>query len=264
MKRLIAILVVCLVILSLTIRTTLKKDIISNVSKTLRKNYSGGNNLKIAIIDSGIAKEQAANVTCIDYTEEGCEDYIDHGTPIYDIIANNKYGMTQNVSIYSLKVINKYSVASTQAIVCALEWCLENSIDIINMSLSFGAYNESIECLIQELVSSGVIIVASINNVSKKLDYPAMYNGVICVGKTDNPNQYSKENSIIFDDDYVVQAVGIQGYSKDYVGNSFLTPIVTGIIACLINKTLEERGRISEELVEQAKCVLEESNVNIE
>ena len=107
-------------------------------------------------------------------------------------------------------------------------------------------------------------IVSSIANTKKEVDYPSMYNGVICVGKTDNICSYSNANSIIFEENYSIKVMGKEGITKDYVGNSFLAPIVTGIIACLINETTEGRRWNSEELVEEAKQVLLASDVNIQ
>lgn len=239
-------------------------NIILDVAKTLRKNYGSGDNVRIAIIDSGLATVNYDEEYMLDFSEENVTtDFLDHGTPIWNILADKEYGLAPNATIYSLKVINKYGNASTQGITNALEWCLDNSIDIINMSLSFGVHNENIECLINELIQSGVIIVASINNVTKELDYPSMYNGVICVGVTDTPKAYNETYSIVFTNKYNITAVGIDGKLKDYVGNSFLAPIITGTIACLIDKTSEERRGTSEELVETVKYVLAVSNINI-
>lgn len=238
-------------------------NVIADVSQTL-KEYGSGENVKIAIIDSGLSDTYLPNEQLLVFSEDDtATDYLDHGTPIYNIIADEKTGLAHKATVYSLKVINKYGNASTAAIVKALKWCLDNSIDIINMSLSFGLYNENVECLVSELVLQGTIIVASINNTSKDLDYPAMYDGVVCVGATDEEERYSKTSSIIFEKNTNITALSLDGTFKNYAGNSFLAPIVTGTIACLIDKSSEGRRRTNDELVEMAKFVLKASKVNI-
>lgn len=266
MKRIILFAIALLLIIFTFVCKTQRQvtNIVRNISQNLRENYNDGHGITIAVIDSGMVIENFDDKNVVNFSEEDtATDSLDHGVPICNIISNEEYGLAPKATIYSLKVMNKYGNSSIVAIVNALEWCLNNSIDIINMSLSFGVYDESIECLIRELIQNNVIIVASISNISKEADYPSMYDGVICVGTTDRPELYDRANSIIFEDSYTVKSICVDGRTKDYVGNSFLAPIVTGTIACLIDKTIEERRGTSEELVEAVKYVLAATNLDI-
>lgn len=266
MKRILVFIVILSVLLAMSGCKSRNEtcNLAETLSMNLHKDFGYGEGIKIAVIDSGVKVSDINSEYALNFSEEDSViDNIDHGAPIMNILSDEKYGIAPKATIYALKVIDKYGNASTRAVYDALEWCLNNSIDIINMSLSFGIYSENIECIIGQLIDEGVIIVASINNSDKEVDYPAMYDGVICVGKTNMPDIYSEERSILFDDSYVIKAIGINGETNDYVGNSFLTPIVTGIIACLIDKTNVEGSGFNTELVNSAKSLLIQSNVHI-
>ena len=263
MKRILVFVIIFSLLLSSCSYTTepVSNNVIEAVGKTLRKEFGIGTEVSIAVIDSGTSLDKQNSEYALDFSEEGSAiDFIDHGVPIANIISNKEYGLAPGATVYSLKVINEYGNASTQSVYNALEWCLNNSIDIINMSLSFGLYSENIECIIDELVQQGVIIVASISNVDKEVDYPSMYNDVICVGRTASPELYAKDRSVIFLENYPVRTKGCNDEFKDYAGNSFLTPVVTGIIACLIDKTNIERSVSHEELIRAVKSILSTSD----
>lgn len=220
---------------------------VQKLSETVHNKYSCGDNVKIAIIDSGISEGQVVSKVINFSNDEDATDYIGHGSVVLDIISNQNYGVSPNAEVYMLKVIDKYGLASTEAIYKALEWCQDNEIDIINMSLSFGIYSENVECMINALISDGTIIVSSINNSNVEVDFPSMYDGVICVGKTDNIELYNKDTSIILKN---ISSVIIK--NKEYDGNSFLAPCVTGIIASSYNQKYE-RGNTNAEVIQIAK-----------
>lgn len=264
MKRILLFVIIFLLIFC-GCKTQSKTDnIVEEISTNLHRDYGKGNGVRVAVIDSGTTIDKANSKYVLNFSEqESVVDFIDHGVPIENIISNKEYGIAPEATVYSLKVINEYGNASTQAVYNALEWCLNNSIDIINISLSFGIHSENIECIVTELVERGVIIVASINNTNKKVDYPSMYKGVICVGKTNLQTLYSEDKSIIFADEYTISAIGCDGKMKDYVGNSFLTPVATGIIACLIDKNNTERRFTDEELINNVKSLLIQNDIKI-
>lgn len=223
---------------------------ISKLSETVHNKYGYGDNVKIAVIDSGILEGQVVTNAINFSNDEDTTDYIGHGSIVLDIISNPNYGISPNAEVYMLKVINKYGLASTEAVYKALEWCKGNEIDIINMSLSFGIYSENVECMINALISDGTIIVSSINNSNVEVDFPSMYDGVICVGKTDNIELYNEDTRIILKS---INSVKIG--TEEYDGNSFLAPCVTGIIANSYNQKYE-RGNTNAELIRIAKLII--------
>ncbi len=220
---------------------------VQKLSETVHNKYSYGDNVKIAIIDSGISEGQVVSKAINFSNDEDTTDYIGHGSVVLDIIFNQNYGISPNAEVYMLKVIDKYGLASTEDIYEALEWCKDNEIDIINISLSFGIYSENVECVISSLISEGAVIVSSINNSNVQSDFPAMYDGVICVGKTENIELYNEDTSIILKN---INAVKIG--TEEYDGNSFLAPCVTGIIASSYNQKYE-RGNTNADMIQIAK-----------
>lgn len=220
---------------------------ISKLSETVHNKYGYGDNVKIAVIDSGISEGQVVTNAINFSNDENTTDYIGHGSIVLDIISNQSYGISPNAEVYMLKVINKHGLASTEAIYRALEWCQYNEIDIVNMSLSFGIYSENVECMISTLISEGVIIVSSISNSNVQSDFPSMYDGVICVGKTENIELYNENTRVILKS---INSVKIG--TEEYDGNSFLTPCVTGIIASSYNQKYEG-GNTNAELIRIAK-----------
>ena len=239
-------------------------NIIQELASILNEDEGKGEGVRVAVIDSGTTAENEHSGYALNFSEEDNGiDGINHGVPIMNIISHEKFGLSPKVTIYSLKVINKYGNASTESIYQALEWCLNNSIDLINMSLSFGIHSENIECLVSELVNKGVIIVASINNDNRTIDYPSMYDGVICVGKTNSLDLYEKDRCVIFQCDQTITIEALNGEEKDFVGNSYLTPVVTGIIACLIDKNNMEGSVSNAELITAVKAILNRSNVSV-
>lgn len=236
------------------------EDILSMVRNSIvEQNIRMGDNVRIAILDSGVNSSVVPKTKCINYSEEfGVEDNLDHGMPIYNIIKDSKVGIATNSEVYCIKIANEYGFASMKALENALIWCYENDINIVNLSMSYSVYNENVIAAIEMLVEKGVIIVAAINNSLVVNDYPAMYDGIIAVGYTKNKSNYNDKLSIFFDNQYPIRTISYDGLYKEYVGNSFLAPIVTGIIACIISDDIKsmKEGNSIEQLISKVTAML--------
>ncbi len=252
MKKIVA-LVLAVVIFSLFCLMLPNHDTLEKVCAVLVKRTDAkGEKVRIAIIDSGVDSDLLSSDNSIDFSKDGTDaDIIDHGTPVFNIIKK----IASNAEIFSLKVVNKSGIVSMNSLVRALEWCVENNVDIINMSLSFSMYDENVENLCDTLIGSGVIIVSSINNEMSQIDYPSMYKGVIAVGYTENCNLYDTNTSIIFRTPHKIKTISHNGSLMKYEGNSILAPIVTGILADLLSDDNNKRGKgdSNGELVQVAK-----------
>ncbi|MFA7746556.1 S8 family serine peptidase, partial [Salinicoccus roseus] len=69
------------------------------------------------------------------------DDDVGHGTAIAGIIAakDNSFGLVgiaPDTEIYSVKVLNSEAKGSLDTLVKGIEWCIDNNIQVIN--LSFG------------------------------------------------------------------------------------------------------------------------------
>lgn len=162
--------------------------------------------VKVAIIDSGIDykhedfdKTILPGYNFLDRNED-VNDHWGHGTAISGIIAavgNNNVGIAgaaYGVNVIPLKVVD-YNRADLELVNNALDWCIHNDVDIINISMGITERSEMfrdytwkskikrMKASIRALVEKGVIIVSAIgNDGGEEMDFPSCMKEVIAVG----------------------------------------------------------------------------------
>ena len=201
--------------------------------------YTIGENIKIAILDTGIDYTHDDLKNCIkggiDFTTKNKNDYTDrygHGTFCAGIIGSkNVNGIAPNSEIYSIKIVNDNGEGSEEWIKLGLMWCLQNKINIVSISLAYKQYNENIYSIIQKMNKYGIIIVAANNNEAIP-DYPALYPEVISCS---NINKNIKD--IVIPGDDILSTYLCNSFNKNS-GSSFSCACITGIIALLQSKNL--------------------------
>ena len=165
-----------------------------------------GKGVRVGIIDSGI-----------DYTHPDLKDnYIDgknfisrgrpsndpidvygHGTHVAGTVCASMngwgaVGVAPSCDLYALKVLNDSGSGRTSDILAAVEWAVEQELDVINLSLgSLGNPGATAEAVYQAAYEAGLVIVAAAGN-SGTTDtsevntiWPANYDSVIAVAATD-------------------------------------------------------------------------------
>lgn len=166
--------------------------------------------VKVAIIDSGVNYSEDINVVVRKnfIQDDECsslyEDFCDHGTAVAGIIGalDNEIGITginPNVEIYSARVLDDKLEAPVERIIDALNWAVENDVDIINMS--FGVHQDVPELhqAINSAYEQGILLVAAIGNEGE-IVYPAAYKEVIAVGAVNasgNPIQSVTADNVV-------------------------------------------------------------------
>ena len=102
---------------------------------------------------------------------------------------NALLGVAPNATLVSVRVLNSNGRGSTAEIAAGIDWCIDNNIDIINMSL--GGTQSSAEYVVVETAwSAGLLIVACAGNsgndegTGENVWYPAAYDDVIAVAAT--------------------------------------------------------------------------------
>ncbi|MGQ9733227.1 MAG: S8 family serine peptidase, partial [Candidatus Zipacnadales bacterium] len=117
----------------------------------------------VAIIDAGFlgytGAELPASVTARSFRADGIIDGItDHGTAVAEIVAD----MAPNATMYLL------AVATTMDAESAFEWCLQNDIDIVTLSLGWveGPFDgtHSLDRVVDRVRAGGVLPVKSSGN----------------------------------------------------------------------------------------------------
>lgn len=164
-------------------------------------------NVRIAVIDSGIdtQHEDFDDTICQGYNfvenNKDVRDKSGHGTGVIGIIAavaNNQLGIAgaaYGAKIIPLKVIDDKQYVNIHRIIKALDWCILNNIDIINISMGIDCcywrygdfFNKNclrkIELCINKAIENNIIIISSLGNKSRRgMDFPANISKVIGVG----------------------------------------------------------------------------------
>lgn len=110
---------------------------------------------------------------------------INHGCICYQVLYENTRDI--EYTLHCIEVIgNNEKKSNIKNLITALEWCLENKIQII--SLSVGTRDtvdgEMLNSIIGKLYDKGIIVVAAFNN-QDTLTYPAVLKTVIgvCIDK---------------------------------------------------------------------------------
>ena len=227
-----------------------KKQYVSDLVKKIRysKNYGNyrGKSIKIAIIDSGVYANHndfSINIkkgyNFID-NDEIMDDSNGHGTQITGIIGsadNNKgvVGIAPMADIYPLKILDNNGRSKVDKVIEALDWCIKNNINIINLSFSINVNNSNLYEKINQVTELGIIVVASYSNLKNTYDYPAMYDNVIGVKGTNKEKVYV-DNDIFYAYGEKIVTTNNDGEYIRVSGNSFASAQVTGVVALIIER----------------------------
>jgi subtilisin family serine protease len=200
-------------------------------------------------MDSGINKhlDLGGNIkegyNAINPSELPVDDY-GHGTLVCGVIAaqNNDIGIVgiaPDVELYPIKVLDKYGEGNISVIANAVDWCVKNKIQIINMSFAIEEDKLLLRDAIMEAIDSGIIVVASGSNTyGGEVGYPASYERVISVTAIDKRFKIGK-TSPRGKIDFSAPGVSIVSTSNDgdyeeFTGTSLAAPHITGLIALVL------------------------------
>ncbi|TLM73246.1 S8 family serine peptidase [Pseudarthrobacter sp. NamB4] len=187
-----------------------------------------GNGIRVAIIDSGVAinhEDISAKVVARENFSDTAirpdhpEDYdqYGHGTHVAGIVAaehdaEGVAGVCPGCTILDAKVLNDRGIASSSAIVKAIEWAVDNDAKVINMSLGQRVSSRTLEAAVDNAWKKGVVIVAAAGNAGTEAPmYPAAYKKVIAVAATDNND--AKAHFSTYGEWVDVAAPGVDVYS---------------------------------------------------
>lgn len=226
------------------------------------KGYTG-DGVKVAILDSGCIQHPDLINNIIggkNFTTEGSEtDYNDlngHGTHVAGIIAGNGkvMGVAPNAKLLILKVLDKTGNGNCQGIYDAINYAIEQKVDIINMSLGIAINVNEIHTMLKKAVDNNICVVCACGNegdgkaFTDEYSYPAGYNEAISVGAIDNARVNAVFTNSNKEVDLVAHGVNVVSTHLNYgyrsmSGTSQATPHVTGALALLkeyYRKTFEK------------------------
>ncbi|HAL73556.1 MAG TPA: peptidase S8/S53 subtilisin kexin sedolisin [Clostridiales bacterium] len=230
-----------------------------------------GAGVKIAIIDTGVdynhpdlAGRYAGGYDFVNNDSNPMDDN-NHGTHVAGTIAAvineaGIVGVAPEVSVYALKVLNRRGSGNFSDVIAALDWCVENGIQVTNNS--FGSSTDpgiSVQLAYDNAYNAGVLHVASAGNsgtsdgTGNTVGFPAQYESVIAVAATDSLNQRASFSST--GPAVELAAPGSNIYSTirngsyaTYSGTSMASPHVAGTAALVIASGISGPASIRSQL----------------
>jgi len=223
-------------------------------------NYTlGSNQIKIAILDSGILASHPEftgrllpGYDFVNDDTDPTDDY-GHGTHVAGIAAagaNNGIGMVgicPDCAIIPVKVLNQSNQGTWSAVAAGIVYAVDAGANVINLSLGGASSSQIVEDAVQYATEHNVLVIAAAGNSrSNQPFYPAALDDVVGVAATRNDDtSWSLSNYGPFVE---VSAPGYAIYSTyndlgntysgyNYMsGTSMATPHVAGLAGLLLSQ----------------------------
>jgi subtilisin len=222
-----------------------------------------GDDVKVAICDTGIdldhpdlSENIAADVNLIKPKKSGDDDS-GHGTLVAGIVAavDNKIGIVgvgPKIALCSVKILDKNGKGWLSDLIDAFDWCVDNEIDVINMSFGTLETNTSFQEAVKNVYDAGIVLVAAAGNDGQEggnIFYPARYPETIAVSAVDELGCFAPFSSYGAEIDIAAPGVDIKstyengGYDISS-GTSLAAPHVAATAALIL--TTSPHGPIDE------------------
>jgi subtilisin len=227
-----------------------------------------GNEVKIAIIDTGIDKDHPdlqANIkggrnfvskpSWRPADPDKWDDDNGHGTHCAGIVAavDNEVGVigvAPEADLYGVKVLDRAGSGYESDVIAGIQWSKDNGMQVISMSLG-GGYSESMETACSEADGAGIVVVAAAGNSGpgdNTVLYPAKYESVIAVSATNDGDSLADFSGR--GPEVELAAPGVSIYSTvpggydTYSGTSMACPHVAGTAALVIYSGITDNGDV--------------------
>lgn len=210
-----------------------------------------GVGVKVAILDTGIDIDHpdlidnlSGGINIINY-RKSYDDDNGHGTHVAGIVAGvdneiGVVGVAPGVSLYGVKVLNRRGQGWLSDVIDGLDWCVNNGMDIINMSFGSSSGNQTFQEAIAKVYQAGIVQVAAAGNEYEgPVDYPAAYPETIAVSAIDSSDNFAEFSSAGPEVDLTAPGVDIfspykgDGY-KTLSGTSMAAPHLAGVVALIL------------------------------
>ncbi|MCI9417096.1 MAG: S8 family peptidase [Eubacterium sp.] len=237
---------------------------------------AGRQKVKVAVLDSGVDYVSGINLTGYVNFIEGEEelspmfqDFSGHGTGIAGIVTgtgeNGVYGVNPDVELYSVKVLDGDNKAPLSRIIRGIYWCMENDIDIINMSFGTTVCSQALKQAVSDAYAANILMVGAAGNGGGDVEYPAAFEEVMAVAATDAQAQMcdfsnTGEELDIAAPGEKIRTSGFFGGSVVTHGTSIAVPHVTGVASLLWEKDLSKSNEFIRQLISYSSRKIEGVN----
>jgi subtilisin len=210
-----------------------------------------GRGVRVAVLDSGVDRDHPAvggvdravvverdpaSPDGVRVTEGPHDDLYGHGTACAAIIRS----LAPDVELVSVRVLGDDLKGSAFAFAHGLDWCIEQGVHIVNLSLSTrnDDYAETFWDLVDQAYYRNVLLVSALNNEPTR-SIPSEYAGVFsvaCAPGRDrerfwyNPNGPAEWGAAGID----VEVAWGGGGTVTATGNSFAAPVIAGHLARIL------------------------------
>lgn len=201
--------------------------------------------IKVAIIDDGVNIKCAKDIklcgnfvlvdNCVIEHNENDYNGSSHGTECAAVFCS----YARNYELFSIKILNEKRTGCKYDLLAALKWCLDNGIELINLSIGSFCYQDydEIKTIIDKLQAQGIIIVAACSNRNIRT-YPASLPEVIGV-RTDRTGTLLENEYVFIDKPH--DGIHIVAYSKFQIhlaggekilfpSNSYAAPYISALV----------------------------------
>ncbi len=222
-----------------------------------------GTGIKVAVIDTGInylhEDLQLNYESGYDFVNHDDDPFDDngHGSHCAGIIAAqdnaiNVVGVAPEAKLFALKVLNAQGNGYTSDIIAAIQWSIDNDMDIVSMSFGSSTPSTPLQQVCSTAFASGIVLVAAAGNngaawSGTNILYPARYAEVIAVGATNENNVRASFSNTGPELDIMAPGVNIystyidvtnDGKNQDswlMSGTSMAAPHIAGTAALILN-----------------------------
>lgn len=232
--------------------------------------------VKVAVLDSGVDFVSGVNLAgTVNFVDEEdnitvwYQDLTGHGTSIASIIVgdgeNVVQGVNPNVELYSVKVLDENNQATISRIIQGIYWCIENDINIINMSFGTATYSKTLKKAVEDAYKANILMVAAAGNHNSDVEYPAAFEEVMAVAATNTESEISDFSNTGDELDIAapgekVRVLGFFGFNGVTHGTSVAVPHVVGVASLLWEKDLSKPNEFIRQLIIDSSKNIENTN----
>lgn len=166
-----------------------------------------GEGIKIAIIDSGLdGKHKDLKEVNVkegrDFTEKEKQpekwnyDKVGHGSHVAGVIVSqaNNEGMRGFASAADIYIYKVFPGGKISSLIKSFDRCIQNQIDIVNLSLGSKNRSELLQQKIREARNKGVACIAAAGNSKGPVMYPAKFPEVLAVAAIGEKKSYPDDS----------------------------------------------------------------------